>query len=196
MGQKAQTLDRLQDWLDEQGYQNCHEAAADPETAMDAANQILNSDDLVLSDKARRLVNQLLGISSGRGLSNTILINLQSTGPVKEMACRISLPIVAALVSSSLVFGSDEFPTAVLLDDLREHQGPDAGMYDDAHHVWLSVEQLARERDEWRYGLNPVQDNVLVALEVLEELGREEDHGSLLGAMVQPGAAKQYGRAR
>lgn len=109
------------------------------------------------------------------------------------MACHISLPIVVALVSSSLVLGSNGFPTAVLLDDLREHQGPDAGMYDDAHYVWLSVEQLARERDEWRYGLNPVQDNVLVALEVLEELGREEDDGSLLGAMVQPGAAKQYG---
>lgn len=104
----------------------------------------------------------------------------------------LPLQIVAMLMTSSLVFGSDELPSLVLIDKLEPDQSRHSGLYDDAYYLWLSVEQLARENAEWRSGIEDEQDAMFVTLESFKEFGLEDD-GSLLAAVIQPGGAKRHG---
>ncbi len=78
--QQRQAINLLQDWLEEKGFSSCHDAATDPSTARDAANQVLASDDLQLSDGAKDWINRLLGMSSGKGISNTVIIICNELG--------------------------------------------------------------------------------------------------------------------
>lgn len=104
----------------------------------------------------------------------------------------LCLPIVIALMTASLLYGGDEIPKLVLVDE-SEYQGRHEGLYDDAYYLWLHVEQLARERAEWRLGLNDEQDVMLSSLEILAEFGLDEEDKSFLAATIQPGAAREHG---
>ncbi len=107
------------------------------------------------------------------------------------MIRQFCLQVAAVFLTSSLLAGNDELPRLVLVDRL-EAEGRQSGLYDDAHYVWLSVAQLARERAEWRRGLEHKMDNTLAALEMFREFGLEGD-GSSLAAVIQAGAAKEHG---
>lgn len=78
--QQQQARNALQDWLEEQGYDSCHAAAADPETARHAAGQLLSSDGVQISDSARKWANRILRISSGKGMSTTATIVCNQMG--------------------------------------------------------------------------------------------------------------------
>lgn len=78
--QQQQARDALQDWLEEQGYESCHAAAADPETARHAAGHLLSSDGVQISESARKWANRLLRISSDKGMSTTATIICNQMG--------------------------------------------------------------------------------------------------------------------
>lgn len=105
---------------------------------------------------------------------------------------RCFLPLILALASGSLALGSDEIPRRVLVDE-SWYDGRHDGLFEEAYYLWLHVEQLARERAEWRLGLEVEQDVVLTALEILAELAQDADDESFVTALIQPGAAKAYG---
>lgn len=70
----------LQDWLDEQGYSSCHQAAANPEESGAAAQAFLSSGAIQLTDKQRKWANRLLGWSSPKGTTTTLTIICNQVG--------------------------------------------------------------------------------------------------------------------
>lgn len=102
------------------------------------------------------------------------------------------LPIILALASGSLALGSDEIPRRVLVDE-SWYDGRHAGLFEDAYYLWLNVEELANERAKWRPGISDEQDVVLAVLETFAEFALDEDDDSFFDALIQPGAAQEYG---
>ncbi len=105
---------------------------------------------------------------------------------------RCLLPIVLALSSGSLASGNDEIPRRVLVDD-SEYVGRHEGLFEDVYYLWLHVEELERERAEWRLGFDDAQDATLLAMETFAEFAQDEDDESFLAALIQPGAAPAHG---
>lgn len=72
--------DSFQDWLDEQGYSSCHQAAADAEESRAAAQAFLSSGAIQLTDQQRKWANRLLGWSTPKGTAATITIICNQVG--------------------------------------------------------------------------------------------------------------------
>lgn len=105
---------------------------------------------------------------------------------------RCFLPVILALSSGSLALGSDAIPRRALVDE-SWYDGRHAGLFEDAYYLWLHVEELARERAEWRPGISDEQDVALSVLETFAEFAQDEDDDLYLDALIQPGAATAHG---
>lgn len=78
--QQQQAKDSLREWLEEQGYSSCHQAAANPEESRAAAEAFLGSHAIQLTDQQRKWANRLLGWSSPKGTAATITIICDQVG--------------------------------------------------------------------------------------------------------------------
>ncbi len=67
-------------------------------------------------------------------------------------------------------------------------------MLDGYYYLWLHIDQLARERANWRVGLDDEQDAALSLLEIFAGFAQDPlDEDSYLSTTVQPEAAEAYG---
>ncbi len=78
--QRQLAKDTLAEWLEEEGYSSCREAAEEPEAARTAAQQFLNSPELPLPNMVRKWANTLLRISSGKGMTTTVILICNQMG--------------------------------------------------------------------------------------------------------------------
>ncbi len=72
--QQEEARNALTEWLEEQGYGSCSEAAEDPEASKAAAEEFLNSPGLELTTLQKRLAMGLLKTTSKKGMSTTITL--------------------------------------------------------------------------------------------------------------------------
>ncbi len=97
---------------------------------------------------------------------------------------------VLMVAAGSLASANDDVPWRVLLEE-PEHVGRHEGLFEEAYYLWLHVEQLRRERTEWRLGLYDAQDVTLLVWETLAEFAQDDDE-SFLNGLIQPSAAPVY----